>query len=458
MYRLLIADDEALEREGLELIVKRAMPDTFDITHAENGRIAIQRADEMRPDIVFMDIKMPGIQGLEAVKEIKTRHPQAKFVLVTAYDNFAYAKEAISLGVKEYLLKPMRRDQIVDILGKLVEEIAGERKKREEELRLSERALEFMPLAEKEIALSLMLDPLHNHLLDPLFGLLDLHVVCGCACVISLPVKKDGTIDTPPGMGNEQFYEAIRSRAKAAVPVAVVGPVVSRWIALFLVNGDEGKPFFTFRTESLQWGKELSSFVTEQLLTGATFGLGTVKPGIEGLRGSFREALYAAASEGVEPLQAFDRLPEEAAGAAKGLEVAVFPRGDDMNRQLDELQEERGRRAKSVLDRALDYIRKHYREDISLERAADHAGLNPYYLSKLFKLQTGETFIDHITRLRIDKAKELLTDEQYSLKEICYQVGYNDPNYFSRAFKRATGVTPSQYRQQNELAAGADHA
>ncbi len=78
MYRILIADDETLEREGIEWIINRMMPDTFEIIHAENGRTAIQKAEEYRPHIVLMDIKMPGIQGLEALKEIKARNPHVK--------------------------------------------------------------------------------------------------------------------------------------------------------------------------------------------------------------------------------------------------------------------------------------------------------------------------------------------------------------------------------------------
>ncbi|WP_308737691.1 AraC family transcriptional regulator [Paenibacillus sp. AR247] len=103
-----------------------------------------------------------------------------------------------------------------------------------------------------------------------------------------------------------------------------------------------------------------------------------------------------------------------------------------------------------MLDRALLYIRGKFQEELSLEDVAEHVHLNPYYFSKVFKQQTGETFIDYVTRLRIDKAKELMKDGRYSMKEVCYQVGYKDPNYFSRVFKKVTGVTPSEYRVQHQ--------
>ncbi|GJM74697.1 hypothetical protein HMSSN036_69130 [Paenibacillus macerans] len=93
MYTLLIADDEALEREGLELMIGHMLPDTFRFLHAENGRRAIQLAEEARPDFIFMDIKMPGIPGLEAVREILARQPGTPVVIITAHDYFAYAKE-----------------------------------------------------------------------------------------------------------------------------------------------------------------------------------------------------------------------------------------------------------------------------------------------------------------------------------------------------------------------------
>ena len=73
--------------------------------------------------------------------------------------------------------------------------------------------------------------------------------------------------------------------------------------------------------------------------------------------------------------------------------------------------------------------------------------LSPYYFSKLFKEETGENFIEYLTKLRIQKAKELLVDKEKSMKEICGQVGYSDPNYFSRIFKKSVGVTPTEYRE-----------
>jgi len=130
MYRLLIADDEALEREGLEWIVSRLMPGMFEVSHAENGRKAIERAAEQRPDIVLMDVKMPGISGLEALKEIRGFLPSVKMVLVTAYDYFEYAREALSLGVREYIVKPAKREQVLETLQRLVQELESEKQRR----------------------------------------------------------------------------------------------------------------------------------------------------------------------------------------------------------------------------------------------------------------------------------------------------------------------------------------
>jgi two-component system response regulator YesN len=114
------------------------------------------------------------------------------------------------------------------------------------------------------------------------------------------------------------------------------------------------------------------------------------------------------------------------------------------------LNEEREHKSSHVHQRALLYIARNYKEDISMEQTAEYVNLSPHYFSKMFRQHAGETFIDYVTRLRINEAKRLIAEERLSLKEISYEAGYKDPNYFSRVFKKATGMTPSEYRQQYE--------
>src|SRR5690606_23375145 len=93
------------------------------------------------------------------------------------------------------------------------------------------------------------------------------------------------------------------------------------------------------------------------------------------------------------------------------------------------------------------YIVDHSAEDISLERIAARVGLSPFYISKVFKEETGVNYIDFLTACRIERAKSLLADQRLSLKAITFEIGYNDPNYFSKVFKRMNGVSPSDYRK-----------
>lgn len=100
------------------------------------------------------------------------------------------------------------------------------------------------------------------------------------------------------------------------------------------------------------------------------------------------------------------------------------------------------------IKKALELIESNYHKDISLDEISETLNISPYYFSKLFKENQGEGFIEYLTRKRIDKAKLMLTDPEKSIKEIGIACGYSDPNYFSRIFKKSTGMTPSEYKEK----------
>lgn len=437
MYRLMIADDEALEREGLEWIVGRELPDTFEILHAENGRQAIEAAEERRPHIVFMDVQMPGIQGLEALKEIRKTLPEAKLVLVTAYDYFSYAQEALSLGVKEYIVKPAGREQIANLLRRLKDELDREKDAKAEQLELKSRVYALQPLVENELALTLMVDQVSGAGPEELASWLDFPLD-DCRCLV---LAFSGHVSGPD---RRVLFETIRRYAKSHAR-CIVSSILEHHLALFArkpqqADGD-GK------AEAVQLGEKLRDTVRGELAIGLSVGIGTLRSGTEGLRRSYFEAVFASACSDREgQICPFDDLKQ---GQAVG-----FPRegAEDAAQRsyvmsaLNRIREIREEQTSTVIDRAKAYIRSRFAEDLSLEDVAEFVHLNPFYFSKVFKQHAGETFIDFLTGLRIDRAKELIGEDRLSIKEVSYEVGYNDPNYFSRVFKKVTGVTPSEFR------------
>lgn len=446
MYRLLIVDDEAVEREGLEWIVTRMMPDTFRIVHAENGRMAIERAEEFRPDIVLMDVKMPGIPGLEALKEIKALNPHVKMVLVTAYDYFEYAKEALTLGVKDYIVKPAKREQIVELLQKLTGELDEEKERRNEELALKDKYSQLVPLVESELAMLFMLDPLQEESLQSLSELLEFSLERGYAMVVSLPSA------TPEDGERRKMYDVVRSFVKVRFS-CVVSPLLDDRAAVFVTLGASPGHSYAVRQQALLWGERLLELLTRQFGAagaGARVGIGSLHRGPDGFRRSYVEAMLALRSEDAdEPLRHFAALaPEDSAAAdeAAGRFLLSVSDSSGIGRTIRSVQESREHETLGAMERAKRYIKERFCEELSLEEVAAHVHLNPHYFSKMFKDQAGETFIDYVTRLRITHARELIADESLSLKEVCYRVGYKDPNYFSRVFKKVTGLTPSEYR------------
>jgi two-component system response regulator YesN len=106
----------------------------------------------------------------------------------------------------------------------------------------------------------------------------------------------------------------------------------------------------------------------------------------------------------------------------------------------------REEKSNTVIETAQAYIQENYARDISLDDVSKAVNISPYYFSKIFKEGTGEGFVEYLTNIRIEKAKELLSTTEYSMREICSMCGYSDPNYFSRSFKKKIGVTPTEYK------------
>lgn len=127
MYKVLIVDDESLERQAMRRMITEQVQELRLIGEAANGEEGIEITKEKNPDIILMDIKMPKVDGLEATKEIIDLYPGTKIIMITAYNEFDYAQQAIKYGAVDYLLKPVKPDKIIGILKELITEIEEER-------------------------------------------------------------------------------------------------------------------------------------------------------------------------------------------------------------------------------------------------------------------------------------------------------------------------------------------
>jgi two-component system response regulator YesN len=147
LYKILIADDEYLERKALGIILedKVQLNEIEIVGFASNGNEVVKMAREREPDIIFMDIKMLGLNGLNAIKMIKEYLHDVKFVILTAYDEFDYAHKALELNIDEYLLKPVRPDKIREVVENLVEEIKISRKEEEMKQDIKEKLNMVLP-------------------------------------------------------------------------------------------------------------------------------------------------------------------------------------------------------------------------------------------------------------------------------------------------------------------------
>ena len=166
MYRILLADDEGIVLNSLKFLIEKNYDGKFEIETAKTGRAAIETALDFRPDIIFMDIQMPGINGIDAMKEIRQSLPGVIFIVLTAYDKFDYAKESINLGVMEYLNKPFDQKDIISVLDQAIEQIEDRIRRRKADLQTKERLETVTPIIENGFIYSVIFQCMRKNMIS----------------------------------------------------------------------------------------------------------------------------------------------------------------------------------------------------------------------------------------------------------------------------------------------------
>ncbi|MBR5376109.1 MAG: helix-turn-helix domain-containing protein [Lachnospiraceae bacterium] len=423
MYKLLLADDEGIVTDSLRFIIEKKFPDRFEIEIAKTGRQVIEMAEAFRPDIAFMDIQMPGINGIEAMKELRKSNSSIVLIIMSAYDKFDYAREAINLNVLDYLNKPFNKDMIVDVLNRAMAKIDELREKRSNELLIREKMESVIPVIETGFIYSILFQENYGNEADNYRTLLGIDENRGFMMVIEARGENDKEDTGPVGAGIriQPKYERIREMIKGRLS-CVVGPLLSNKIICFISMKEDSQDSSESSSFIEKAGK-LSEELSEKTGTEFRIGIGPARP----LR-----SLYESYSLALDALGFLEGQIVHANDLPRGRRSGAEP----------------GRKTESTALVAKRYIEENYSRDISLDDVAGYAEVSPYYLSRTFKEETGETFMEYLTSLRMKKAMELMKDPDYSIKDICTEVGYSDPNYFSRIFKKSEGLTPTEYREK----------
>ncbi len=503
-FKLIIAEDDPWIRDGLKQMVRWDRLGFEWGGEASNGIEALELCKQVRPDAAIVDISMPVMSGLDFIKQAKSEFPNLKIIIMTCHDDFQYAKQAISFGCEDYLLKNTSDiAKIEDVLGNLYSAIKKEKKNR-----VSQKILQ---------ALDSHSD---HHLKDKWFAYL-MDESLGEEYILLLPFA--GRVQSECLLPLRIYFNEMDDNGLQIIKSRLIGRLADEENGeLFLHEGYlymffpfHPNPSYSYQIQTaMEKGKWAKTIIKEA--TGSSFVLYMLEPfqGLEGftlLKGKFsqlaKQSFYTSAksivpwfipqkyenagstmsewkdmmNRGIQD-QCMDKVMNQF--ESKHLEPEFIkqcmldvleikePLTNEMRRMKDRLrfaatwfeavevfiamldlkEQGQGVKMRQELTSALEYIKCHYQEGtLSLNEIAEHVGLTPNYFGSLFKKESGITVVEHMNRLRIDKAKELARHD-YLLKsyDVAEQVGIHDPQYFGRLFKKLVGVSFKKYQLMHD--------
>ncbi len=396
MWKIVIADDEAKIRRGLRAEIERMGLPVTVVGEAQDGLEAMHVCEQVRPDILLVDINMPFVSGLAFIEQLRQSNQEARIIVVTGYEEFEYARSAVALGVQAYLLKPVEVEELKAALQGCLDELSrvtAHNRHYEWALKQLSRRREYL---------------LEQFLRDMIAG----------QWTEAEIIEQLAYFNVPPMSHIVLLMVAVRT------PDLLMKP----WDDLMrqLVLTDVLRERLA-ELNSAHW------FCDERgnVLLLCDANAGQMQALMDTLVDTIERELAVKTEVAWDHTDTFGRID------------AVYDRLiEKLTGHMD---------GSPAVEIARKYIDAHLAKvDLGLDEVAQAAGVHPTYLSKLMKREMGTSFAKYLTAMRIHRAVQMMQHSERKLRDISLEVGYATPHYFSAAFKKLLGVSPNEYRSEEK--------
>lgn len=527
--KLMIADDEKWVRTAIKTLIPFDKLDVTLVCEASNGIEALELCSRHNPDILLTDIMMPGLTGLDLIKELRSCSPNIRIAIISGYSDFEYAKAAMKYGITDYLLKPVDEVELIQVIERFKREIGTET--------MQKRAKE----QEKEqykLAVPVMFEAFLNQALiyntmtvDKIRGELSKYGISFTRQYYSIAILSPDDAHSLDDRNNAEYFRQIVKRVMkrylGAITFSLSG---SNADLVTIINHDTTNNETVFKAFKLcsllsgrrfgitvsaglssstrqlgmlqQLGQQASKslekrfwdgpgrlhcyvpnglsqefplHLTEEALNKITLNMKlsniqTALSYVDGICSELnrhrdiepelvREFFWQLVQSVISMLNIqlpyirhetliTGEQPYESIKKMYFMDQLEYFTKDIMQRIFDFFHDKNPLNNSNLVENAKKVIESNYAGDISLEQVARHVHLSPAYLSELFKKETGMSFIDYKTIIRIENAKRLINSTPLNIYEISTRVGYSDPKYFSKLFKKITGKTVFEFKKE----------
>ena len=499
MISVLLVDDEPNVRQGVKMMIPWDELELEVIGEGEDGDDGFAKIMSLKPDIVVADVKMPGMTGIQMIEAAVKHGYTGKCLILSGYSDFTYAKEAMFLGVKQFILKPVDEDELIKGLRSVRDEILEERRGKiameqvseymneqltralllGDESIISQNDLSSYDHRSYDVAVISCTDEMRAEERNAFHDTVKNRFEGGGTDIITAGLS-GVTVILFKGWERKRIIEMLTkfSREYSGRIFITVGSTV-RSPDKIKDSYQEADSLLGNRFHYLHYGvltkdtiiqEETNTAETEEII-GQIYAYVEINDtekldaSLEKLRISLCGKNHTAEKSKVICITTVMEIKSrliKSIGDKKteqfindefitkiGEQTSLFDIIEMLKRTLTDLSNTHfGRTTKSTMERVVQYIQSNYSSELRLELLANIFGYNSAYLGKVFHQYTGENFNNYLDSIRISEAKRLLAMDEYKVYEVAEMVGYTNINYFHNKFKKYVGISPRNYKRQ----------